>query len=139
MTLRCVLLTGCVLVALAGLAPAADKPEDAAQAAAEAWLRLVDSGDYSGSWTQAAKRFRGGIKQADWAETIEDARAPLGRVLSRKLKSRQYTEKLPGLPAGKYVLIEYETTFEHQASAVEAVTPMADPDGVWRVAGYYVR
>jgi len=64
---------------------------------------------------------------------------PLGKVVSRKLRSRQYSEKLPGAPDGKYVVIQYETVFEKKASAVETITPMLDPDGVWRVSGYLIR
>ncbi len=41
---------------------AADKPEDAAQSAAESWLKLVDAGDYAASWEQAAKVFKGAIR-----------------------------------------------------------------------------
>jgi hypothetical protein len=53
--------------------------------------------------------------------------------------SWEYAEKLPGAPEGKYVVIQYETVFENRASAVETVTPMLDPDGVWRVSGYFIR
>jgi hypothetical protein len=122
-----------------GGAYAADKPEDAAQAAAELWLKLVDAGDYAGSWEQAAKVFKGAVKQGDWGQMAGGVRTPLGKLVSRKLKSREYTEKMPGAPDGKYVVIQYDTVFEHKASAVETVTPMADPDGVWRVSGYFIR
>lgn len=118
---------------------AADKPEDAAQSAAESWLKLVDAGDYAASWEQAAKVFKGAIRQPDWSQMVAGVRTPLGKVVSRKLKSRQYTEKMPGAPDGKYVVIQYDTVFEHKASAVETVTPMADPDGAWRVSGYFIR
>ena len=46
---------------------------------------------------------------------------------------------MPGAPDGRYVVVQYDTVFENKASAVETVTPMADPDGVWRVAGYFIR
>jgi len=46
---------------------------------------------------------------------------------------------VPGAPDGKYVIIQFETSFENKASAVETVTPMQDADGVWRVAGYFVK
>jgi hypothetical protein len=42
---------------LSGPAWAADKPEDATQAAAESRLQLVDRGQYEASWDQAAKLF----------------------------------------------------------------------------------
>ena len=124
---------------LVGPAVAADKPEDAAQAAAESWLKLVDDGDYAASWEQAAKVFKGAVKQADWAQMVGGVRTPLGKLVSRKLKSREYTEKMPGAPDGRYVVVQYDTVFENKASAVETVTPMADPDGAWRVAGYFIR
>jgi hypothetical protein len=66
-------------------------------------------------------------------------RTPLGKLVSRKLKSREYAEKMPGAPDGRSVVVQYDTVFENKASAVETVTPMADPDGAWRVAGYFIR
>ncbi len=122
-----------------GITGAPDKPEDAAQAAAESWLKLVDEGDYKASWEQAAKLFKAAVKQDDWAQAAGSARSPLGKLVSRKVKSREYSEKLPGAPAGRYVVIQYESVFEKRASAVETVTPMADPDGAWRVSGYFIR
>jgi hypothetical protein len=86
-------LVGCLVVAGAPLA--ADQAEDAAQAAAESWLRVVDSGDYAGSWTQAARPLRGAVKQDDWAELVGNTRTPLRGLVSRKLKSRELTEKPP--------------------------------------------
>jgi hypothetical protein len=141
MILRRSLMVGCFsgLLVVVGGAFAADKPEDAAQAAAESWLKLVDDGNYSASWDQAAKVFKGAVKQADWGQMAGGVRTPLGKLVSRKLKSREYSEKMPGAPDGRYVVIQYDTVFEHKASAVETVTPMADLDGVWRVSGYFIR
>jgi len=139
MSLRRTFMTGCLVAFLAGPAVAADKPEDAAQAAAESWLKLVDDGNYAASWEQAAKVFKGAVKQADWAQAAGGVRTPLGKLVSRKLKSREYAEKMPGAPDGRYVVVQYDTVFENKASAVETVTPMADPDGAWRVAGYFIR
>ena len=42
-------------------------------------------------------------------------------------------------PDGKYVILEYESAFEKKSSAVETVVPMVDPDGTWRVSGYFIR
>jgi hypothetical protein len=124
---------------LIGPAVAADKPEDAAQAAAESWLKRVDAGDYAGSWEQAARVFKGAVKQDGWVQMCGGVRVPLGKLTSRKLKSREYTEKLPGAPDGRYVVIQYDTVFENKSAAVETIVPMADPDGAWRVSGYFIR
>ncbi len=115
------------------------KAEDAAQAAAESWLGLVDQGEYAASWDQAAGLFKGAVSAAQWAQGAAGVRGPLGKVISRKVRSRQLAEKLPGAPDGKYVVIQFDTVFENKATAVETVTPMLDPDGAWRVSGYFVR
>jgi hypothetical protein len=117
----------------------ADSPEDAAQAAAESWLKLVDAGDYDASWEQAAKVFKGSVSKDHWREAIAGSRGPLGRVVSRKLKSREFKERLPGAPDGKYVIVVFDTVFEKKAGSIETITPMMDPDGTWHVSGYFIR
>lgn len=137
--LRVFACIGVVAAALALPARAADTAEDLAQAAAESWLKLTDAGDAAASWEQAASLFKGAVTKEQWAQALGGVRPPLGKVVSRKVKSRQYSEKVPGAPDGKYVTIQYVTTFENKSSAVETITPMLDPDGVWRVSGYFVR
>jgi hypothetical protein len=66
-------------------------------------------------------------------------RKPLGRTISRKLKNKTYATSLPGAPDGEYVVIQYQTRFEHKASAIETITPMLDEDGKWRVSGYFIK
>jgi hypothetical protein len=55
------------------------------------------------------------------------------------LRSKHYTNTLPGAPDGEYVVIQYETSFENKKSAIETITPMLDEDGRWRVSGYYIK
>jgi hypothetical protein len=117
----------------------AQKPEEAAQAAAESWLKLVDDGKDDASWDQSAKLFKGAVTKEQWKQALAGARDPLGTLVSRKVKSREYMEKVPGGPDGKYVVIQYDAVFEKKAAAVETVTPMMDPDGAWRVSGYFIR
>ncbi len=113
--------------------------EQQAVHAAEAWLALVDGGAYAESWDTAAAYFKGAVRRDQWEATIRGAREPLGKVLSRRLSSKQYFTSLPGAPDGHYVVIQYQTSFEGKSSAVETVTPMRDNDGKWRVSGYYIR
>ena len=139
MNLRAFLCAGVVAAAIAAPARAADKPEDLAQAAAESWLKLTDAGDGAGSWEQAAKAFKGALTKEQWTQALANVRPPLGKVVSRKLTSREYSEKIPGGPEGKYVILQYATAFENKPSAVETVTAMLDPDGAWRISGYWIR
>jgi len=113
--------------------------EKAAVEAANQWVALVDAGKYPQSWDNAAGYFKTAVKKDQWGASLSAARKPLGKVLSRNLKAKQYTTTLPGAPDGEYVVIQYETSFEGKRSAIETITPMRDKDGKWRVAGYYVR
>lgn len=120
-------------------AGAQQKPEQMAQASAESWLSLVDGGNYAESWQEAARLFKNAVSQEQWAKMAQAARDPLGKLLSRKLKSATYTTTLPGAPDGEYVVIRYDSSFEHKQTAVETVTPTLDKDGKWRVSGYYIK
>ncbi len=110
-----------------------------AQTAATDWLALVDAGNYAQSWRQAATLFKGAVSQNEWEEQMRAAHAPLGTLISRKLKSAQYTTQLPGASDGQYVVIQYDSSFANKKSAVETVTPMLDKDNTWRVSGYFIR
>jgi hypothetical protein len=116
--------------------PAAEKE---AVNVANAWLALVDEGGYAKSWETAAVYFKSAVTKGQWQASLSAARKPLGKVLSRKVRSKQYATTLPGAPDGEYVVIQYQTSFEAKRSAIETVTPMRDKDGKWRVAGYYIR
>ena len=136
---RIALLGLAILVLLTGANIHADEvSEKAALTSALAWLALADGGKYPETWDQAATYFRNALTKDQWVASLKGGRAPLGRLLSRKLKSKMYTKSLPGAPDGEYVVIMYDTQFENKASAVETVTAMLDKDGNWRVAGYLI-
>src|SRR3954452_10830810 len=119
MTRRVMLgLAGGVLVLASGATgrSATEKPEDAAQKAAEAWLKTNDAGDYDQSWEQAAKFFKGAVSKDQWKQASTGVRKPLGKLVSRKVKSRKATDKLPGAPDGKYVVIQFDAVFEKKAT-----------------------
>ncbi len=117
---------------------AVEKPEDLAQRAAKSWLTHLDAGKYGQSWAQSAKVFKTIVPRTKWEESMSGIRKPLGKLVSRRVQSREFSEKLSGSPDGKYVVIKFDTVFEHKTSAVETVTSVLDSDGVWRVSGYYV-
>ncbi len=113
--------------------------EKAAQAAAKQWLSLVDQGQYAESWGTAASYFKNAVPEKQWLQSMKGSRQPLGKTISRRLMSATFTKSLPGTPDGQYVVIQYATSFENKASAVETVTPMRDPDKQWRVSGYFIK
>ncbi len=128
-----------VFLVAAGLTLAGPSEEKAAVKAAQEWLSLVDGGRYAESWTGAATLFKGAVPQEQWTAQVKAVREPLGRVLKRTVKSKQYRKTLPGAPDGEYVVIQFETSFANKKSSIETVTPMLDKDRTWRVSGYYIR
>lgn len=110
-----------------------------ALAAAQDWLGLIDRGDASESYERAASLFKSAVSPEQWRSSLAAAQAPLGRPLSRSLRSSRYAEELPGAPDGKYYVLEYDTAFEQKKNGTEMIVPMLDEDGAWRVSGYFVR
>lgn len=122
----------------AGASFAAETPEDAAQKAAESWLKLVDGGKHAESWDAAAALFQAAVSREQWIQALGAVRPPLGELVSRRVKSRTFSKTLPGAPDGEYVVIQYESTFGKKAAAVETVT-LVGADGAWRVGGYFIK
>jgi hypothetical protein len=128
------------LIAAAGSANAAEpEKEAAAVTAAEKWVVLVDEGKYGESWKEAAEYFKNAVKQEQWEQAAQAVRQPLGKLVSRKVKSTTYMSSLPGAPDGEYVVVEFESVFENKKKAIETLTPMLDKDKRWRVSGYFIK
>lgn len=115
-----------------------NKPEKAAQKSAEQWLALVDAGNYDESWNQAAEIFKSKVTQDSWKQQVSAVRGQTGKLKSRKLKDAKATESLPGAPAGNYVILQYDSSF-NAGQAVETVVLMEQKDNSWKVAGYFVK
>ena len=110
-----------------------------ARQSAEHWLSLVDAGNYAGSWQQAGTAFRSAVTAEQWAHSSSSARRPLGEVQKRSVRETRATKSLPGVADGQYVVVLFDTAFSNKAIAVETVTTALEPDGSWKVVGYFVR
>jgi hypothetical protein len=106
---------------------------------AQTWLRDIDNNNYAQSWTNAAAYFQQAITSEKLAESLQQARKPLGPLVSRKVKSAQELTSLPGAPDGRYIVMQFETSFANKKSAVETVTFMLEKDGQWKSCGYYIK
>lgn len=138
-TTRGLAITAGLLLCFFNHAIASEEMEEEALKAATTWLALVDEGLYPESWETAAAYFKRAVKEEQWVKMLAPVREPLGEVISRDVKSKTYTDALPGAPDGEYVVIQFDTSFENKKSAIETITPMLDPDGTWRVSGYYIK
>ena len=113
--------------------------EAAAVSAAEKWLVSVDAGEYAVSWQEAAELFRNAVTKEEWEQLMQAGRKPLGKLISRTVKTKFYTTSMPDGPEGEYVVIQFATSFEYKEKTIETVTPMLEKDGKWRVSGYYIK
>jgi len=117
----------------------ADKREDQALKASIQWLSLVDEQKYDDSWETASSYFKQAVTKEKWLRAVSSVRDPLGKIITRDVKSVSYTNSLPGAPDGDYVVIQFSTSIENKKESIETVTPMLDSDGKWRVSGYYIK
>jgi Protein of unknown function (DUF4019) len=114
-------------------------PQNAAQSIAANWLALVDSGKCVEGWEKMSPGFRKEVSKRNWKSAVEKIRKPLGRLTSRKLKSAEYSKELPGAPEGEYVVMQFDSAFEHKPDATEKVILILGQDLNWRVCSYAVK
>ena len=102
------------------------------EAAARAWLALVDNSDWQSSYDKAGKTFREPNTVKTWRDASQEARVPLGKVLSRKVIGIQ----LVASPQA-YEVVQFASTFENKAKVTESVT-LERENGELRVVGYFI-
>ena len=111
----------------------------AAQAGAEQWLVHLDESRYEDAWRATGSSFRKVVAQPQEVKSLNQYRKPLGAKLSRTLREASYKDSLPHAPPGKYVVVRFDTVFEHQADAIETVVEELEKDGRWQVSGYFIK
>lgn len=126
------LVTLC-LFAFASLAQSSNVVDEA-----NAWLTTVDAGKYEESWQQAGGYFQSAISQAEWVDALNNARSPLGELLSRVVTESTEHDSLPGVPDSHYTIMIFESQFEHLEAAKETVT-LVNEESEWHVVGYFIR
>jgi hypothetical protein len=110
-----------------------------ATAAVAAWMMVIDQGNYGDAYEQTGAQFKKMIGKDAWVKEITPYRAALGKLNSRKLQSAEYSDSVPDLQPGQYVLLKYATSFQLRPDSQEEITAQIENDGVWRPLGYYVR
>jgi hypothetical protein len=132
-------IAGLVILGLVSCETAGDPEyEQAAVAAADRFVQLIDNDQYDLTWDMAADTFKKSGTKEEWLAMLHMVRKPLGKVLSRTLKTAKHKTRLPGADPGQYVVVQYETDFENRKEITETITRMLEPDGQWRISGYYL-
>lgn len=119
---------------------AQDPRTTSVQQAARAFLALTDRDDGMASWQLTGKQFQNAITDVRWTEALRGVRVPLGAVVERALLSTTFKTNFAGAAAeGDYALLLYRTSYANRTDARETVTLEREPDGTWRVIGYFIR
>jgi hypothetical protein len=129
----------CLALLAAGAALAQDPRTTAVQTAAREWLVFVDGGDGQASWGAAGKKFRSAITVAVWSDALKKEQGRLGRAARRTVGPTRFETTLPGSPDGEYARVLFITAFAIKGAGRETLTLEREPDGNWRVIGYFPR
>ena len=108
-------------------------PNSAAVDTARSWLALVDAGKWQESFAATTRSFQTSNTVQMWQSASEQARVPLGAMLSRTAIS---DHNVPAAPAGVRA-VRFRTDFANKAGAIETVSLVRE-GGEWRIAGIYI-
>jgi len=94
----------------------------------------------------ASEPFKTSVTREDWREGIRKLRHEYGRVVLRKAEKIGYVGAAPdpnnpstdGKP-GARIAILFDTKFAGNKKATEEATMVLEDDGLWRIAGYFIK
>jgi CHAD domain-containing protein len=112
---------------------------EAVESSSRAWLSLPDSRKYAESWKNASALFQAKKSESGWIKNMEAIRSPLGAMKSRHIATAHLATSLPNMPDGEYVVVQFYTSFEHKALALETVTTVKEKSDTWRVSEYLIK
>ncbi len=127
---------GLLLALVVGCTSDETRTSESLRSAAEAFLVLIDQGNYQDSWTEASTWLRNNVDASQWAEHAGSFRGPLGVVEHREFDSIEFHDSLEDMPPGDYAFVIFDSTLANNGSASEMVGFVLDDDQTWRVIGY---
>lgn len=109
----------------------------------QAWLALIDAGEYAKSWDQSSAFFKANVKRDFWVSSLKSVRSPLGKLEERQLASALHQQSIPQqdgtMKKVDAVIARFDTSFHNLDAARETVTFEREKDGSWRASGYYIK
>jgi hypothetical protein len=132
-------LIACLPLLVLTTPAAAQEGEPEPEAAAETWLALLDGGEFTSSWEEAAHLFQQAVSAQDWAQQAGLVRQQVGEVVARDLVDVQQATDPDGVPPGEYANVRYDSEFGTIGKAIEVVSLVREAERGWRVAGYFVQ
>ena len=103
------------------------------------WLDQLDNRKYATTWQSSDQLIQQSVSETEWESAISSVHEMFGSMLSRHILSADYHAELPGSPDGNYIVVQFETSFQNKEFSIETVVSSKGDDGVWRVAGYFIK
>ena len=121
-----------------GSAALAQSPKEVADArvAAERWMKLMDSEEYSAAWNSGSEGMRKGMPKFGWNLLASTVHMPLGTFKARTFKSSEVNAATSDKPAS--VTLTYIGDYENSHNVLEKFTAVQEKDGQWRVSGFTI-
>ncbi len=98
----------------------------------------INTGNYAQTWMEGDPIFQKVVSQNEWVTALQLVRSKTGAPTSRTLKDEKVAFNPNGLPAGAYMVVEFNTSFEKIPNSGELLTLRRGDDGKWRVLTYQV-
>ncbi len=111
--------------------------EDAARESVDAWLSLLDAGNYAAAYDATGSFFKDEVTAEEFRSSMEERQTILGAPESRTLSSTQHLSTVPNAPPGDYFVFEFDGVYELRPNARERVTAVSESGG-WPVVGIYL-
>jgi hypothetical protein len=108
---------------------------DEAVGASKGWVAQIDAGQYDDSYAAGSGALHERVAQDRWGLILKTLRTPWGPVVNRTQVSHVYKPNGFEGSEGEYMVITYDTSFQHLSPATEIVV-LKWEDGKWRGAGY---
>ena len=106
--------------------------------AAQAWLAIVDAGDYGKALEQCVFKEAPALDPAQ-PNILQAVRAPVGRLKDRALVGISSGEMpLGGGQTQKMVQMVYRTDFSDKSECTESITLFIDTPTTWKVGAYHL-
>lgn len=135
-----VLISGfLILVSLTFALPssAQETPEQAAIAAAEQFLGLINDNSIDLAYLSTASYLQEANSQQLWVRSVGTQRTFYGEKLQHSVRAITVKNTLSHHPDGSYISIIFESQFEKKAYSIERLEMILEVDGTWRVAEYF--
>ncbi len=96
-------------------------PQEAHGQLATNYLELLDQHRLQDAWHSMAPLFKSFNDQQQWQQRIGAIRQAYGATISRKISRSSYRDSFRNAPDGSYVIVQFDSSFQHKAKGVETV------------------